>query len=115
MDGDTEHWVLTGADGAYVVGDFDGERFRTDWARPIRMDQGVGTPDGTFYAGQTFSHVPDGRTVQMAWQPGNRGSTWTGNMTFPVTLTLRSYPEGIRLTRTPVAEIASLRTGDRDA
>jgi fructan beta-fructosidase len=109
VDG-TDRWVLTGASGAYVVGDFDGERFRTDWTGPLRMDHGVGTPEGTYYAGQTFSHVPDGRTIQMVWQPGNRGSRWTGNMTFPVELTLQSYPEGLRLVRTPVAELASLRT-----
>jgi fructan beta-fructosidase len=109
LDGAT-HWVLTGADGSYVIGDFDGERFRTDRPDPVRMDQGVGTPEGTFYAGQTFSHVPDGRTVQIAWQPGNRGSTWTGNMTFPVTLALRAYPDGLRVVRTPIEEIASLRT-----
>ena len=110
VDGRT-HWVLTGANGAYVVGDFDGERFRTDWVAPVRMDHGLATPEGTFYAGQTFSHVPDGRTIQMAWQPGNRGSIWTGNMTFPVTLALRAYPQGLRVVRTPIAEIASLRTG----
>jgi fructan beta-fructosidase len=113
VEGDSSgrtHWVLTGASGAYVIGDFDGGRFRTGWRAPVRMDQGVGSPEGTFYAGQTFSHVPDGRTVQIAWQPGNKGSVWTGNMTFPVALTLRAYPRGLRLVRTPVAELASLRT-----
>jgi fructan beta-fructosidase len=109
VDGRTR-WVLTGASGAYVVGDFDGEAFRTDWPGPQRMDHGVCSPEGTFYAGQTFSRLPDGRTIQIAWQPGNRGSFWTGNMTFPVTLELRAYPEGLRLVRTPVAELASLRT-----
>ncbi len=104
------HWVLTGASGAYVVGNFDGESFRTDWAGPQRMDHGVCSPEGTFYAGQTFARLADGRTIQIAWQPGNRGSIWTGNMTFPVTLELRAYPEGLRLVRTPVAELASLRT-----
>lgn len=46
----------------------------------------------------------------MGWQPSNAGVTWTGNASFPVELGLTTYPEGIRLTRNPVAEIAAIRT-----
>ena len=42
--------------------------------------------------------------------PATTGSTWTGNATFPTELRLRSGPQGPRLTRTPIAEIAALRT-----
>ncbi|MBB5874321.1 fructan beta-fructosidase [Allocatelliglobosispora scoriae] len=104
-------WVLADASGEYVVGRFDGVAFTPDGSSPQRMDQGTTTPDGTFYAAQTFTGVPDGRVVQMAWQPGNHGSTWTGDQTFPVELALKTFPEGIRLTRTPVREIDSLRSG----
>jgi fructan beta-fructosidase len=104
-------WVLTDASGEYVIGSFDGTTFRSDWSSPQRMDLGANTADGTFYAGQTFTGVPDGRRIQMSWQPGNHGSTWTGDQTFPAELALKTYPEGVRLTRNPIREIASLRSG----
>jgi fructan beta-fructosidase len=108
-----EKWVLTDASGEYVVGTFDGERFAAEQPGPQRMDHGRASFEGSFYGGLTFSGMPDGRTVQMVWMPGNRGATWTGSASFPVELGLRSYPDGLRVTRTPVAEIAALRTGTR--
>ncbi|WP_432824505.1 GH32 C-terminal domain-containing protein [Dactylosporangium sp. CA-092794] len=104
-------WVLTDASGEYVIGSFDGMTFHPDWSSPQRMDQGANAADGTFYAGQTFTGVPDGRVVQMAWQPGNHGSTWTGDQTFPAELQLKTFPDGVRITRNPVREISSLRSG----
>jgi fructan beta-fructosidase len=103
-----QRWVLTSASSQYVVGSFDGTTFRTDWTGPQQMDLGTTYAGGTFYAAQTFTNTPDGSTVQMAWQGGNRGSTWTGNATFPATLALVSTPDGPRITRTPVAELTSL-------
>ncbi|MEU7869216.1 glycoside hydrolase family 32 protein [Dactylosporangium sp. NPDC049140] len=107
----TVKWVLADASGEYVIGAFDGTAFRPDWSAPQRMDLGTNTADGTFYAGQTFTGVPDGRVVQMSWQPGNHGSTWTGDQTFPAELALKTFPEGVRLTRTPIREISTLRSG----
>ncbi len=104
-------WVLTSGSSDYVLGSFDGTTFRPDSPTPQRMDQGIANPGGTFYAAQVFTGVPDGRIVQMAWQPGNRGSIWTGNQTFPAELTLKSFPEGTRIVRTPIREISSLRSG----
>jgi fructan beta-fructosidase len=103
-------WVLTDASGEYVIGNFDGATFQPDWATPQRMDMGANHAEGTFYAGQVFNGVPGGRVVQMAWQPGNHGSAWTGNLTFPAELALRTFPEGIRITRNPIGEITSLRS-----
>ncbi|MFC7615124.1 glycoside hydrolase family 32 protein [Actinokineospora soli] len=117
LDGDPGQvrWVLADAEGEYVVGSFNGTAFTTDWTAPQRMDQGVTSFDnGTFYAGLTFNHMPDGRVVQMAWQPSNRGSTWTGNATFPAELGLKTFPDGVRVTRWPVAEIAGLRTSTQN-
>jgi fructan beta-fructosidase len=113
VDGDPGNvkWVLTDAAGEYVTGSFDGATFVPDWTAPQRMDQGANNSGGTFYAGQTFSNMPDGRTVQMVWQPGNHGSTWTSNASFPAELRLVTTPAGIRITRNPVDEISLLRTG----
>ncbi|MEV7045240.1 GH32 C-terminal domain-containing protein [Amycolatopsis sp. NPDC051061] len=49
----------------------------------------------------------------MAWQGGNRGSSWTGNATFPVTLGLVDSPDGPVVTRTPVTELSALRADSR--
>ncbi|WP_285680291.1 glycoside hydrolase family 32 protein [Actinoplanes sp. NBRC 103695] len=108
IDGDPARktWVLTDASGEYVSGDFDGTTFRPRTGVQ-RMDYGANDAGGTFYAGQTFTGDPQGRTVQMVWQPASRGSVWSGNLTFPAELELK----GTTLTRTPVSEIASLRSG----
>ena len=105
-----QRWVLTDASGEYVTGDFDGTTFRpTTSVR--RMDYGANDAGGTFYAGQTFTGDPRGRVIQTVWQPAARGSTWSGNLTFPAELRLKTYPDGVRLTRTPIDELASLRSG----
>jgi fructan beta-fructosidase len=103
-------WVLTCASGLYVVGGFDGATFSTTWITPVRMDWGRNDAGGTFYAGQTFNNMPDGRRVQMVWQPSNPGGTWTNNASFPAELGLVATPAGPRITRQPVAEIALLRS-----
>ncbi|MEV6646902.1 glycoside hydrolase family 32 protein [Amycolatopsis sp. NPDC051371] len=106
-------WVLTSASSDYVVGTFDGRTFRTDRPQPKKMNLGTTYAGGTFYAAETFTGTPDGRVVQMAWQGGNRGSTWTGNATFPVTLGLVDSPDGPVVTRTPVTELSALRADSR--
>jgi fructan beta-fructosidase len=108
-----QRWVLTSATGEYVVGSFDGITFRTDQTQPRKMNLGTTYAGGTFYAAETFTNTPDGRVVQMAWQGGNHGSSWTGNATFPVVLGLISAPDGPRVTRTPVAELDSLRADSK--
>lgn len=101
-------WVLAAArDNSYVLGDFDGTTFTaTSGAR--RMDFAGGSPGSPFYASQTFTGDPAGRVVQTAWQGGNLGGTWTGNLSFPAQLGLRTYPDGTLLTREPVGELATL-------
>jgi fructan beta-fructosidase len=103
-------WVMTDASGEYVIGAFNGTVFTPEWSVPQRMDMGRNSFDGSFYAGLVFSNMPDGRTVQMVWMPGNAGSTWTGSASFPAELKLKTFPEGVRLTRYPIAELESLRT-----
>jgi fructan beta-fructosidase len=109
-----QKWVLQDASGEYVIGSLDSNGvFVSDWATPQRMEWGVSGaafPPSTWYASQTFNQLPNGRVVQLGWQPSNAGVTWTGNASFPVELALKSYPEGIRLTRNPVSEIAGIRT-----
>lgn len=110
----TPKWVLQDASGEYVIGSLNASGvFVSDWATPQRMEWGISGaafPPSTWYAPLTFNQLPGGRVVQMGWQPSNAGVTWTGNASFPVQLGLTTYPEGIRLTRNPIAEIAAIRT-----
>jgi sucrose-6-phosphate hydrolase SacC (GH32 family) len=100
-------WVLTAANGRYMLGDFDGNRFKPD-GPPLQVDFGA-----NFYAVQTYSDIPksDGRRIQIAWMAGGSYPRMPFNqqMSFPCTLTLRRTPDGIRMFRMPVREIGRIR------
>jgi fructan beta-fructosidase len=113
LDGDRTdpRWVLSDGSGEHVAGTFDGTTFRTDRPQPQRVNHGEGGAGGHYYAGLTFANMPDDRIVSMAWQGRNAGSVWTGNLTFPVEMSLRTVDGVPRIVSTPVAEISRLRTG----
>jgi sucrose-6-phosphate hydrolase SacC (GH32 family) len=108
VNGDPAHrkWVWTAANGHYLVGSFDGQRF-TPESGPHVADWGA-----NFYAVQTYSDIPpeDGRRIQIAWMRGGKypGMPFNQQMSFPCELTLRPTPDGLRLFRVPVREIATL-------
>jgi sucrose-6-phosphate hydrolase SacC (GH32 family) len=113
VDGDPARtkWVFMKGSGDYILGTFDGQRF-TPETEPIRTHWG-----GHFYGGQTFSDAPGGRRVQIAWMSTGQDApnSWPGmpfnqQMSFPREVSLRSTPEGPRLFREPIAEIAQLHT-----
>ncbi|HVY72117.1 MAG TPA: glycoside hydrolase family 32 protein [Verrucomicrobiae bacterium] len=101
-------WVLTGADGNYIIGQFDGTRFKKESGKH-KGDWGA-----NFYASQTYSDIPssDGRRIQIPWMNGGKYPKMPFNqqMGFPAELTLRTFPEGIRMCRQPVKELALLHT-----
>jgi len=102
-----EHrWVFTAANGRYLVGEFDGQKF-TPESRVLPGDYGA-----NFYAVQTYSDIPqsDGRRIQIAWMRGGEYPHMPFNqqMSFPCELTLHKELEGLRLHRWPVREIAGL-------
>jgi sucrose-6-phosphate hydrolase SacC (GH32 family) len=108
LDGDEQNkkWILYGGSGDYIVGDFDGTNF-TKETEELRFSYG-----NLFYASQNFNDIPeeDGRSIQIAWgrvdlpeMPFNQ------MMTFPVSLTLRSTDEGLRMFACPVEEIDNIR------
>jgi sucrose-6-phosphate hydrolase SacC (GH32 family) len=110
VDGDPAdvRWVFWGANGTYLVGSFDGQRYQAE-GEALRYDWG-----GNSYAAQTWSGIPaeDGRRIQIAWlRVDLPGMPFNQCMTFPCELTLRTTPEGIRLFSEPVAELAHLYNG----
>jgi sucrose-6-phosphate hydrolase SacC (GH32 family) len=98
-------WIFWSASNTYLIGDFDGRKF-VDQSGPLRDVAGAN------YAAQTFSDIPaaDGRRVQMAWMRDGRypGMPFNQQMSFPVVLALRRFPEGLRLTQSPVKELSLL-------
>ncbi|RYG54340.1 hypothetical protein EON80_31825, partial [bacterium] len=108
IDGKKENskWVLIRADGRYSLGTFNGTEFKEE------TDQFSSDVGPHFYATQTFDNVNtgDGRRIQLAWMRGGTYPEMPFNqqVTFPCLLTLRSTPDGPRLYREPVAEIAKL-------
>ena len=108
VDGDAKKtmWVLVDGDGSYRLGDFDGTKFTPVTAK-LRGDWGR-----NFYATQTWNDIPaqDGRRLQIAWMRGASypQMPWSQQMSFPSELSLRTFPEGIRLCKVPAREIEKL-------
>ena len=102
VDGDKaqQKWVLYGADGKYLIGDFDGKSFTKQGdKRQVWF--------GNFYAAQTFDNAPEGRRVQIGWGNGVTfpGQPFNQQMTIPVELTLRTTAHGVRMFAWPVKEV----------
>jgi fructan beta-fructosidase len=112
VDGDENNmkWVLYGAAGDYMVGDFDGTVF-TPETEIIEYAHGEG-----FYASQLYSNIPedDGRVIQIAWgRIDIPGMPFNQMMTFPVSLELRTTSDGIRMCPMPIREIESLYANEK--
>jgi fructan beta-fructosidase len=97
-------WVLSAADGKYLLGTFDGHVFRKESGKHQLWH-------GNFYAAQTFSNSPDGRRIQIGWGQGITfpGMPFNQQMTVPCQLVLRKTTEGVRMFAQPVRELESLR------
>ena len=106
IDGDANNtrWVLSAADGAYRIGTFDGKVFTPETDKlPYQYGN-------NYYAAQTFDNAPGARRIRLAFGKATQPSMPFSNMiTFPVELSLRSTPLGLRLLPTPVAELAGLQ------
>ncbi len=101
-------WVIYGASGTYMLGDFDGREFKVTSGKHKYVS-------GQLYAAQTYNNIPeeDGRRIQFAW---GRGMTHGGKMPFgqmmlfPTELTLKSTPTGVRMFNNPIQEIKNLHS-----
>jgi fructan beta-fructosidase len=102
-------WVLIQGNGQYSIGSFNGIEFKEETAR---YACNIGP---NFYATQTWGNVDtgDGRRIQAAWMRFSHFPDMPFNqqVTFPCELTLRSTPNGPRIFREPIREIALLHKG----
>lgn len=124
VDGDPARskWVLLmslnpggpagGSGMQYFVGDFDGKTFTAD-GETRWLDHGA-----DFYAGVTYSGVPDGRRVLVGWMNnwlyGQQvpTSAWRSAQSVPRELALKTLDGKVRLVQQPLAEFRRLR-GER--
>jgi sucrose-6-phosphate hydrolase SacC (GH32 family) len=108
VDGNAQRtrWVFYGGNGRYLVGSFDGKKFKTE-SGPHSLHHG-----NCWYASQTYNDLPaaDGRRILVPWgQMSTPGMPFNQMMGVPVQLTLNSTPDGLRLFAYPVKELAALR------
>ena len=108
VDGNAQNkkWVFWGAGNRYLIGSFDGKTFKPE-SEVLQSHWGANR-----YAAQTFSDIPaeDGRRIQIAWMAGGAYPNMPFNqqLSFPVALSLRTFPEGVRICTLPVKEIDGL-------
>ncbi|MDE0782999.1 MAG: glycoside hydrolase family 32 protein [Planktomarina sp.] len=119
LDEDVEQirWVFWTADGYYLIGKFDGNKFipETEILKStysaVRCEKSIGLNFRGGYAAQTWNDIPpeDGRRIQIAWLADDiPDMPFNQQMTFPVELTLLSTESGLRLRSWPVKEIELL-------
>lgn len=105
-------WVLTFSQKElhYILGDFDGNMFKAITSNRTRIDFGF-----DHYALQSFSDIPknDGRRISMAWMHNFAyefpTTPWKCQMTFPLSVELKTINNEVVLVQNPVRELASLR------
>jgi len=107
VEGSSEKkWVLTAANSQYAVGTFDGTTF-TPEAERLQGQHGR-----DYYAAQTISDEPKGRRIEIGWwrtHTNKADNSFNQSQSIPMELKLVRTPRGIRLSRTPVKELETLR------
>lgn len=99
-------WILVAANSEYAIGTFDGITFKPETERLS------GQRGRDFYAAQTFNNEPTGRRIEIGWWRTNtnkEGMNFNQAMSIPMELKLVNTAQGLRLTRTPVKELETLR------
>ena len=114
VDGDKNNtrWVVWGANGIYMIGDFDGKKFKAE-SGPHRHYF------GSAYAGQSYDNAPAGRRVHIGWMrdsgAGLEGAPFNLQMTLPMDFSLRTDASGeLRLWAEPSKEVSNLRGETKD-
>jgi fructan beta-fructosidase len=108
INGDSHHtkWVIHGGSSAYLIGTFDGMTFTPESAE-LRYAEGKNAEGSDLlYAAQSFSEMPDGRHIQMAWgRIWEQDMPFTQAMLFPTEFRLITTPDGLRMVANPIREI----------
>ena len=101
--------MLIQGNGNYSIGTFNGTEFKQETKRF------AGAVGPNFYATQSWHNTDtgDGRRIQTAWMRGADfiDMPFSQMISFPCELTLHTTPDGLRIFRQPIKEIASLHHG----
>ena len=116
-DPNNTKWVMYGAAGNYMIGNFDGEKFTMESGKHSYATgkfKSAFKHKGIFYASQTFNDEPNGRRIQLGWGilPAP-GMPFNHMVTFPNELSLKTTDDGIRLFANPIREIKMLHKKKR--
>ena len=102
-------WVLHGGSSEYFIGSFDGKTFTPETTKLDYAEGQNAEGNDVLYAAESFENMPNGRRVQMAWgRVSHQGMPFTQMMLFPTEFALTNTAEGLRLTASPIKEIARL-------
>lgn len=104
VDGDKSNtrWVMYGASGTYMIGQFNGKVFTPENGKFIYTS-------GSGYAAQTYTNMPDNRRVQIGWGRIDQPKMpFNGMMLLPTELSLKTTKNGIRLFSVPIKEANQL-------
>ena len=106
VDGDPNNtkWVMYGASGTYMLGQFDGRTFTPEAGKYYYTK-------GSIYAAQTYNNIPeaDGRRIQLGWgRISHQGMPFNGMYLLPTELKLKTTKDGVRLISMPVKETEQL-------
>jgi fructan beta-fructosidase len=109
-------WVISHATAVnkveYYIGDFNGTHFVNSETAGVELFIDYGRD---FCEAASFNNEPNGRRLMIAWMDeGEYGGelptkVWRGQLTLIRELTLRRYPEGLRVVQRPLPELAALR------
>jgi len=96
-------WVLWGASGTYMIGEFDGRTFTPQTQKLMNLN-------GSGYAAQVYNQLPAGMSpVKMTWaRISIPDMPFNGCMLLPQAQTIRQTDNGPRLYSYPVAAVDSL-------
>ena len=99
-------WILAGDGGSYYLGSFDGKSFTTE-SSLLKYDFG-----GSLAGTKTWVNLPNtnNRIIQMAALSGGEfpGMPFSGQLSFPCELTLKTFSDGVHLLRNPIKEVELL-------
>lgn len=110
VDGDPKKtkWLLMVSSGnqdaetglQYFTGDFDGKEFKNDNDAAHQQFVDFGP---TFYAAIPYNNLPGDKRTMIGWlMPSNQPAyPWTGSMSIPRDLALKTTPQGVRLFQQP--------------
>ena len=100
-------WLLSGAHGKYLVGDFlDGKYVASQEVKSLQFGLSA-------YAGQSFSSVPGDRVVRLDWHRWYiKTPRFYGQMGIPTELSLKAENGEYLLCALPIREIESLYDGE---